>query len=159
MWGQDVYDVTLLGAAAQINKSKETKKSAKGGPPELIYALTSHQPRADIANLIQASAAILSQSKTIFFGKVLCMLRHYDPKMVELLYTGNYICTDSYFACLITCSRHNLLDTDSVILGIAQPDLSQLVKPEFAARRNELEDFLFENPHSKFEQSGYFKVY
>jgi hypothetical protein len=80
-WGKDVYDVTLLGAAQYCNRKKK-------GPPDLIYAVSSHQPRAEINNLIQAGAAILSQSRTIFFGKVLCLLRHYDPRKMELLYTG-----------------------------------------------------------------------
>jgi hypothetical protein len=165
-----VFEVTLLGAASK-NYSGEVERqqtggehyrrqAKKAGPPELIYAITSHQPRSKIKNVIQASAAILSQSRTIFFGKVLCLLRHYDPRLVELLYTGNgcslYLKKDTHThtICLFTAA----LDTDSVILGVNSQDFSQLVKPEFADRRQELEEFLFEDPLSPVEQSGYFKV-
>jgi hypothetical protein len=100
---KDVFEVTLLGAsvkdasqqqhlgdgAAEANKKK--KKNNKQAQPQLIYALSSHRPKAKIKNLVQASAAILSQSKTIFFGKLLCLLRHYDPRLVELLYTGKLL--------------------------------------------------------------------
>jgi hypothetical protein len=97
-----VFDVTLLGAAVKDSQQQQHLGGGNGGdgadeaaakkmkkkPPQLIYALSSHRPKAQIKNLIQASVAILSQSKTIFFGKLLCLLRHYDPRLVELLYTG-----------------------------------------------------------------------
>jgi hypothetical protein len=75
---EHVYEVTLLGAA----------KRGPGKVPDLMYAVTSHRPQEKIVNLVQWSATILSQSKNLFLGRLLCFLRYFDPALVELLYTG-----------------------------------------------------------------------
>jgi hypothetical protein len=72
-----VFQVSLLGA---IRK--------KGKTPDLLYAITSHQPEEEIKNIIQISACILSQSRNIFFGKILAILRCFDPRKVEICYGG-----------------------------------------------------------------------
>jgi hypothetical protein len=77
MAGDNVIQVTLLGAVR-----KEGKK------PDLLYAVTSRRPEEKICNIIQAACAILSQSRIIFLGKILTILRCFDPRMVELCYTG-----------------------------------------------------------------------
>ena len=69
--------VTLLGA---MEKPKQA--------PELLYSVSGSQPNAEIMNQIQFSANILSESKNIFFGKVLSILRAFDPRKLELAYAG-----------------------------------------------------------------------
>ena len=49
-------------------------------------------------------------------------------------------------------------DTDSVIMGVANSDLSKCLKPEYAHRWEEVSAFLFEDPEARQEQSGLFKV-
>jgi hypothetical protein len=58
--------------------------------PELLYSLTYSQPAAPIENQIQLSAAILSESRNIFFGLVLTILRVVDPGKCEITYLGKH---------------------------------------------------------------------
>ena len=77
MGGKDVTQVSLLGAVHR-----------KGTTPDLLYAITSRKPEDKIFNLIQVACAILSQSRNIFLGKILTLLRCFDPRKLELAYTG-----------------------------------------------------------------------
>jgi hypothetical protein len=77
LYGPDVFQVTLLGPMKRAQK-----------PPELLYAVTSHRPKAKIFNLVQVSACILSQSRYLFFGKILTILRVFDPRKLEIAYLG-----------------------------------------------------------------------
>ena len=74
---EDLYDVALLGAVRK-----------EGRPPSLLYALSSHQHKQQIYNILQVSGQILGQSRAIFLGKVLLILRAFDPAKLEILYTG-----------------------------------------------------------------------
>lgn len=69
--------ITLLGAVEKPKKH-----------PELLYAISGSQPRAEIVNQIQFAACILSQSRNIYFGKVLTFLRYFDPRLLEICYGG-----------------------------------------------------------------------
>ena len=70
---------------------------------ELLYAATSANPNAKIRNLIQVSAAILSNSKRIYFSHVFFLLDHLSSKEVEKCYFD----TDS---CILAAHRYNLQD-------------------------------------------------
>jgi hypothetical protein len=75
-----VHEMALLGAVRK-----------EGTVPELIYALSAHQPNQDIFNIVQVSGQILGQSRSIFLGKILLLLRAFDPSMMEILYTGESV--------------------------------------------------------------------
>jgi hypothetical protein len=100
----DLVEVSLLGAVC-----KEGKK------PDLLYSLTSRQPKKDIYNVVQISGAILGESRCIFLGKVsswlpwwflttstqrltqfppqiLCLLRYFNPGCMEIIYCGKSSC-------------------------------------------------------------------
>jgi hypothetical protein len=59
--------------------------------PELLYSTTFSQPHARIVNQIQLSACVLSSSKSVFFGKVLTILRVTDPAKCEICYLGKQL--------------------------------------------------------------------
>jgi hypothetical protein len=75
----DLSEVSLLGAVCKEGKT-----------PDLLYAVTSHQPKSPICNIIQISGAILGQSRTIFFGKILLILRAFHPGFLEIAYCGEF---------------------------------------------------------------------
>ena len=76
----NVFEVSLLGAVAK-----------EGKPPNLLYAVTSHRPLEKINNILQISGAILGQSRAIFFGRILSLLRLFHPGKMELLYCGEVL--------------------------------------------------------------------
>lgn len=76
--GEDVFRVSIVGA---YKKPTQTY-------PSLLYAVTSHRPKARIRNVIQMACTILNQSKVVFFEKILWMLRWFAVEHFELLYTG-----------------------------------------------------------------------
>ncbi|CAM6055381.1 unnamed protein product [Sphagnum tenellum] len=78
MYAEDSFQVTLLGAMIK-----------EGGPPDLLYAISSHQPKAEIKNTIQTAVQIVQNSRVVFMGKVLTILRTFDPRKAELTYTGS----------------------------------------------------------------------
>ena len=43
-------------------------------------------------------------------------------------------------------------------MAISEPDILLCLRPEFASSYDQIAAFLFENPDSEKEQSGYFKV-
>ena len=79
--------------------------------------------------------------------------------MTEIAYCGELLhCARlvefyalTFFVCKFT-------DTDSCIFAAADATLSNCLRPEFKDRWNEIAAFLFEDPTSEKEQSGYFKV-
>ena len=73
----DLSEIALLGAVRR-----------EGKVPELLYSVTSHQPRKEIFNVVQLSGTILGQSRSIFLGKVLAILRFFDPGKLEITYCG-----------------------------------------------------------------------
>lgn len=77
MSDENVFQVSLLGV---VRKPKSKI--------DLLYSLTSHRPRAKISNLIQVAGTILGQSRNIFLGKILTILRFFDPSLVEIAYHG-----------------------------------------------------------------------
>jgi hypothetical protein len=77
LYGQDVHDVTVLGAVSKPD-----------GPPELLYAVTSRRPLAKTHNLIQWSGQILGMSKNLLFSKVIAFLKYFRPDSLEILYCG-----------------------------------------------------------------------
>jgi hypothetical protein len=77
LYSEDLMQVTILG-------SKEVGDSM----PDLIYAVTLKNPRSEICNIIQCSSHILSASRCIFLGKILTLLRCFDPRKMEICYAG-----------------------------------------------------------------------
>jgi hypothetical protein len=75
----ELSEVALLGAVRK-----------EGKVPDLLYAVTSHQPKKAICNIIQVSGAILGQSRSIFFGKILLILRAFHPGFLEIAYCGEF---------------------------------------------------------------------
>jgi hypothetical protein len=51
-----------------------------------------------------------------------------------------------------------LKDTDSAVLSVANTNLIECLKPEYRHMSKEIMEFLFEDPDSREQQSGYFKV-
>jgi hypothetical protein len=82
LFGQDVHDVTVLGAVAKSGCGD------KAAPPELLYAVTKRRPLAKTHNLIQWSGQILGLSKNLLFSKVLAFLRYFRADSLEILYCG-----------------------------------------------------------------------
>ena len=80
LYSEDLMHVTLLGA-----------KCREGEAPDLVYAVTFKQPRAEICNILQVSSWILSASRCVFLGKILTLLRCFDPRKLELCYTGKEV--------------------------------------------------------------------
>jgi hypothetical protein len=89
-----IMRVTLVGALDESGRRcpgegkdelpiKRRKKDC-----DLLYAITRKNDLAKISNCIQASAAILSQSREIFFEKIYLLLKYCDPRFMELCYTG-----------------------------------------------------------------------
>jgi hypothetical protein len=79
MGSPDVYQVSLLGAV---------RRKGKQAYPDLLYAITSHRPEEKVRNALQVSSYILSQSRAIFLGKILVLLRCCDPRKMEIAYHG-----------------------------------------------------------------------
>jgi hypothetical protein len=127
---EDVVQITLLGAVVP-EKLEET--------PNLLYAITRRQPKARIENIAQFSCCILSNSRRVFLGKVLKLLRYLDPAKAELAYT----------------------DTDSAVWACHTVSMVDALRPEYSPEAmggaNVLQE-LFEMPGSPAEQSGKFKV-
>jgi hypothetical protein len=73
----DLSEIALLGAIRRPEKV-----------PELLYSVTCHQPKQKIYNIVQVSGAILGQSRSIFLGLVLSVLRVFCPTMLEASYCG-----------------------------------------------------------------------
>jgi hypothetical protein len=74
---ENLQQLTLLGATLEPGKR-----------PNLVYALTFKQPSSEIRNILQVSATILSSSRCVFLGKILTLLRCFDPRKLEICYTG-----------------------------------------------------------------------
>lgn len=77
MLDENVIQVSLLGT---VQKPKRKI--------DLLYSITSKRPTAKISNLVQVAGTILGQSRNIFLGKILTILRFFDPALVEIAYHG-----------------------------------------------------------------------
>ena len=115
----------MLGAMKRANKA-----------PDLLYTITMHRPEQKINNVLQLSACILSQSRTIFLGKILTLLRIMDPRKAEICY----------------------YDTDSLCVAASSICFLDLLKREWVSTGPDLMRQLFEDPESEREQSGFFKA-
>jgi hypothetical protein len=73
---------------AQISLLGVVESSSDEVPPQLLYGITESNEDAAIENQLQFSACILNQSKNIFFGKVLTILRFFMAEHVEPIYLG-----------------------------------------------------------------------
>jgi hypothetical protein len=71
-----VINLTLLGAVHPGTNQR----------PKLLYALTTENTKAKIKNVNCIAAAILSESRVVFFSKLLMLLRCLDPRLAELCY-------------------------------------------------------------------------
>ena len=148
LYDPNVYEISLVGAIRRLNKT-----------PDLLYSVTSHCPDKPITNIAQISGAILGQSRNIFFGKILAMLRVFQHGSFELSYTG-----ETFFLYFFKKSRKNVdlnlptLDTDSVIAAVSCTDMTKLVRPELADRWPDISSFLFADEEGETEQSGQFRV-
>jgi hypothetical protein len=72
----------------QISLLGFIEKEGSKKPPELLYAVTGAQPKAEILNQIQFAACVLSESRNIFFGLVLSILRVFDERRCQIIYCG-----------------------------------------------------------------------
>jgi hypothetical protein len=77
LYSEKLLSMSLLGVVDRKDKV-----------PELLYSATFSQPNARITNQIQLSVGVLSNSKAIFFGKILTILRVTDPRKCEISYAG-----------------------------------------------------------------------
>jgi hypothetical protein len=80
LYSEKLMAMSLLGVVDRLEY--------EGKPPELLYSVTYAQPQAPIVNQIQLSAAILSESRSIFFGLILTILRVTCPSKCEITYLG-----------------------------------------------------------------------
>ena len=91
----------------KIGKKKDTnivlKSKKKKYRYNFLYALSISGSDRPIKNTIQRAAAVLSNSKKLFFGHINIMLRCLDPSLAEL----SYIDTDS---CLFSTTKEKLTD-------------------------------------------------
>ena len=78
---EKIVRITIMGAIRKLTRKKQKY-------PDLLYSVTSHRSSTKINNLLQMSGAILTESRRIFLGKVLMLLRYFDPKKAEILYMG-----------------------------------------------------------------------
>jgi hypothetical protein len=96
--GIDLDGITVLGvmrASREVTElTRKKRKNANLGKAQLLYAMTKSRPEAKIVNSIQNSGMILSNSKTLYFSKVLCIFRYFDHRKIQLAYCGKieYIC-------------------------------------------------------------------
>ena len=107
----DLTEIALLGAVRR-----------EGKVPELLYALTSHQPRQKIFNVVQVAATILGTSRCIFLGKILAVLRFFDPGKVEICYCGefgDYQMSQCAHVYVSTFFRHRFLFASGFLGGSA----------------------------------------
>jgi hypothetical protein len=72
----------------QISLLGVLEKPGDRKPPELLFSVTTQQLKAKIKNQVQSSGCILGESKNIFFGLVLSVLRVFDPRKLEVSYAG-----------------------------------------------------------------------
>jgi hypothetical protein len=129
-------DISLLGIVEKSVKLKSGKQSIK---PDLLYAVTTHNDGGKIRNLHHLGGTILSNSRKLFLGTILKLLRLLDSRKMEICY----------------------IDTDSVFLGISEPNLYNILKPEYNNATGKMElDKLFESKTSQLgskHQSGLLK--
>ena len=111
--------------------------SDRGGdkPPELLYLCEIDNKDAKVNNCCHLASNILSESKNIFFSKVLTLLRYFKPECLEV----------------------NYLDTDSCICTVTNADLAQIFKPEYEKDKMLILSELMEDAESEFSQHGLFK--
>jgi hypothetical protein len=151
LFDDDKLQISLLGVVHHDTKNEEEK------PPDLLYSVTGSQPKAEVLNQLQVSGAVLGSSRCIFFGHILTILRYFDPRACEMIYSGER----REMMASWTCSPASHLvfsDTDSILLATRWPDLESCVKPEYANRWSEIRGALFEDANSDKEQSGLLKV-
>jgi len=134
MWGPDVFRVSLLGTTINEKGKKNAKEKKKEA--NFLYAVSSHDKAASINNVLPISVCILGQSKLVLFEAVLELHRCLDERKCQLCY----------------------IDTDSYILAVSDTNLDNLVKKGQEERWQKLRPKLFEDQHSKKEQSGLLKL-
>jgi hypothetical protein len=72
-------------------QQQQQQRQGKVKPPELLYSISSHQPDRPIENLVQASCAILGNSRPLFLSKLLLLLKACKPGCMEVMYTGEWV--------------------------------------------------------------------
>ncbi len=107
----------------------------ENGELQLLYALTERNKGARIRNLLQLSAAILAESKVLFFSKLHWMLTVADPSKLQLAYC----------------------DTDSLVFTAVSPRFSDCVLPEMRERYEREKHEIFADPLSPVSQNGLLK--
>jgi hypothetical protein len=71
------------------------RRRTRTKPPDLLYSITAHQPDEPTFNLCQASGQILGNSRCVFLGKLILLLRAFLPGMVEMVYCVSTNLSDS----------------------------------------------------------------
>ena len=123
--------VTLVGA---VRKRVRRKKVIS----DLVYAITYRRPSTKVVNFAQVAAAILSNSRVIFFGLIDKILNIFDRRKVALVYCD----TDSCYLSLCKC---------------CEGGWPALLSPEHASKSDDILSEIFENKDSQTQQSGYLK--
>lgn len=77
--------VSLLGSINRKER-KGTNSQYRKGRRGLVL-IESARPEAKTKNLVQTSAQILNNARTLFYGQILDILRYLDPEKCELTYT------------------------------------------------------------------------
>ena len=109
--------------------------NTKKGDFSLMYLLKYPQPNKQIENLLQVGATILGFSRVIFYFQIYSLLNVLDSKKAQLLY----------------------LDTDSLMLFVASPKLTDCVKEGKSEEFEELSQIIFADPTSEITQAGKLK--
>jgi hypothetical protein len=123
---EGLFRITFIGCVKAVG----VKKSS------VIYALTTHNRNAQILNLLQVSACILSKSKECFFEKIMTMLNVFRPDSCCLAY----------------------IDTDGVVLGSYSANLRDILEDSYIACADAIFRDLFEDSESSRHQAGKFKM-
>ena len=97
---ENARSVSLIGCTPGKNNDDNSEEI------HLLYAITKNNDTAKIQNICQLAAAILSNSKVLFFDCLFFFFRCFSPKRAEICY----------------------LDTDSAIYSISRIDLEELVE-------------------------------
>ena len=137
-----VTGVTLVGVVTKSARRKKLKKGSKRKAgkktADLVYAVAYKRPSTKVINFAQVAAAILSNSRVIFFSLIDRLLNVLDWRKAALVYCD----TDSCYLSLCKCS---------------EAGWSAVLRPEHQEKPEEVLSDIFENKDSTVQQSGFLK--
>lgn len=128
---------STTGFGRRLNDNSEVDYEhldAKNHIFRYLFRVDSSGKDKPVHNALCKAVAVLSNSKRLFFDRVLTLLECLDPAQSEVLYT----------------------DTDSVLLSLARPKLRDCVRPEMLTRWDQSDILVDET--SPLSQHGKLKV-